>query len=425
MPTRPSLYSKFLQRLLPLLVLAYALAAAITTAVYYQDEDEKSHRQREQTLATFAHVLTKPLWDCDSLTSAGIIHAVTLLPDVQWAGVTDQCAQKQIESGIAPAPDDPNTLSVPLRYVDEYGRSHPLGVLSIAFRPLSLLTAVSGSLALQLVIFLFTLAAVIAGALWTFGRTVGKPLSQLREAMHKHEAVSPIPHDWTAEITDVTQTYNDQLIELRKQARHDALTGLGNRLKMEEELGRAVRQARRTGKAGHVLLLDLDEFKSINDTHGHAAGDDILCVVAQRLKSCVRDTDTVIRLGGDEFVIIATNTGHPSKSPPAELPEWGSDPHLSDRNFAEWGSDPNSSSLYSQDYVSGLKRRISESLGQPILWKGRLLHVGASIGVARFDGRDTNIDVLLALADADMYRHKTNRPAGTTSVARSDGENGD
>ena len=416
MRTRQSLYSKFLQRLLPLLVVAYTLAAAITAGVYYQDQDEKSRRHREQTLETFAHVLIKPLWDCDSLTSAGIIHAVTLLPDVRWAGTTDQCAQKRIESGVAPEPGDPHTLSMPLRYVDEYGRSHPLGALSIAFRPLSLFTAASGSLALQLVIFLSTLAAVIAGALWTFGRTVGKPLSQLRQSMHQHEPVDPIPHDWTAEISDVTRTYNNQLMELRKQARHDALTGLGNRLKMEEELGRALRQARRTGRAGHVLLLDLDQFKSINDTHGHAAGDDILCVVAQRLKNCVRDTDTVIRLGGDEFVIIATNTDHPTKSPSECGPEWG--PELgSDPHFAESGSDPNSFTPQSSAYVWRLKRRISESLGQAILWKGKLLHVGASIGVARFDGHDSSIDALLALADADMYRHKLSKPESATADA--------
>src|SRR5690606_29883023 len=122
----------------------------------------------------------------------------------------------------------------------------------------------------QLIIFLSTLGAVVAGALWTFERTVGTPLSQLRRAMHKHEALDPIPATWTTELTEVTQTYNDQLRELRSQARHDPLTGLGNRLKLEEELSRAIRQARRTGRRGYVLLLDPNSFKSINDTHGHA-----------------------------------------------------------------------------------------------------------------------------------------------------------
>src|SRR5690606_27122716 len=103
------------------------------------------------------------------------------------------------------------------------------------------------------------------------------------------------------EISEVTQTYNTQLQELRQQARHDSLTGLGNRLLLEEHLSRAIRRAARTGLQGHVLLLDLDRFKPINDTFGHAAGDAVLRTVAQRLLACVRDTDTVTRLGGDEF----------------------------------------------------------------------------------------------------------------------------
>ena len=394
MPSRRTLYSNFLRRLLPLLVVAYALAALVIAGIYYQDQDDKTREQREQTLKTFAHVLIKPLWDCDSLTAAGIVDALTLVPNVMWASAPDQCAQKRIDSGTPPAAKDADTMSMHLHYVDEHGRSHSLGILRIAFQPLSLVTEISGSLLLQLVIFLSTLAAVLASALWTFERTVGKPLSLLRHAMHRHAAVDPIPAAWTTELTEVTQTYNDQLRELRSQARHDSLTGLGNRLKLEEELNRAIRQARRTGRRGHVLLLDLNEFKSINDTHGHAAGDDILCVVAERLLGCVRDTDTVIRLGGDEFVVITPPT---LSSEPA--PEMGSDPH----------SDAYSGAASLSAPVSALKQRIADSITRPIHWKGKRLQVGASIGVAPFDGKGETIDSLLARADARMYRDKSQR----------------
>lgn len=405
MSSRRTLYSHFLRRLLPMLVGAYTLAALIIAGIHYEDQGDKTKQEREQTLKTFAHVLSKPLWDCDSLTAAGIVEAMILVPNVLWASAPDQCANKQISSGIPPSARDADTLSMRLDYVDEHGRSHSLGTLSIAFQPLSPIATISGNLLLQLVIFLTTLAAVLAGALWTFERTVGKPLSQLRVAMHGHEAVDPIPASWTTELTEVTQTYNDQLRELRSQARHDALTGLGNRLKLDEELDRAIRQARRTGRRGHVLLLDLDEFKSINDTHGHAAGDAILCVVAERLRDSVRDTDTVIRLGGDEFVVIAPPTfgSEPEPASDSELyAEMGPGPYLAPYSGAATLSAP----------ISALKQRIIASIAKPIQWKGKPLRVRASIGVARFDGQGETMDALLARADARMYRDKSQRVEG-------------
>ena len=100
MPTRRKLYTQLLRQLLPLIALAYVLAAAVTAGLYYQDQRVTAEAQRKQTLETFAHVLLKPLWDCNSLTADGIIQAITLQPNVQWASAPDQCAQKLIQSGI-------------------------------------------------------------------------------------------------------------------------------------------------------------------------------------------------------------------------------------------------------------------------------------------------------------------------------------
>src|SRR5690606_35850126 len=113
-----------------------------------------------QTLETFANVLVKPLWDCNSLTADGIIRAITLQPNVQWASAPDQCAQKLIESGTPPPQGSADTLNTTLHYVDENGRSHPLGELSIAFKPISVFTAATRNLVPQLAIFLTILAAV-------------------------------------------------------------------------------------------------------------------------------------------------------------------------------------------------------------------------------------------------------------------------
>lgn len=373
MPPRQNLYTQFLRWLLPLLAVAYALAAAITVGLYYQDQHATAKTQREQTLETFAQVLINPLWDCNSVTAHGIIHAITLQPSVLFASAPDQCAQKYIQSGSLPEHGNTDTLNTALNYIDELGRTHNLGELSIAFEPVSVFSAASRSLAAQLTLFLSILAAVLASALWTFKRTIGKPLKQLRQAMHQHETVDPVPENWTVELTEVTETYNTQLEKLRSQARHDPLTGLGNRLKLEEDLGRAIRRARRTAARDHVLLLDLDQFKSINDQFGHAAGDEVLRIVAQRLLSCVRDTDTVARLGGDEFVVVIADVSK--------------------------GSDA--------DYITVLTERLRHSLAQPIAWQNTFLHVDASIGLAQLIQDGNTIDELLAHADADMYRQKT------------------
>ena len=359
-----TLYTRFLRQLLPLLALAYVLSAALTTGLYYQDQRVTADNQRRQTLETFGHVLIKPLWDCNSVTAQGIIQAMTLQADVRGVSAMDQCAQKLIQAGTLPDKNNKDTLSLPLQYVDETGATHMLGELQVAFRPLSIFTAASRSLVPQLAVFLSMLAVVLACALWTFRRTIGTPLQQLCQAMRHHQPLDPVPAGWADEISEVTRTYNAQLQELRSQARRDPLTGLGNRLLLQERLERV----RQSGEQGHILLLDLDRFKPVNDTFGHAAGDEVLRTIAQRLLHCVRKHDTVVRLGGDEFAIIAPDT-----------------------------TDTDADMLVT---------RITHALTQPIPWRDTPLRITPSIGLTRFGPLDNDSNTLLAQADADMYRAK-------------------
>ena len=114
-----------------------------------------------------------------------------------------------------------------------------------------------------------------------------------------------------AETADGTQGVARDVTEIRalqaqlaEQATRDPLTGLANRRLLDELLGRAIRRADRSGTRLTVAFLDLDGFKSVNDTHGHDAGDAVLRATAARLQTAVRDADVVARYGGDEFVIV-------------------------------------------------------------------------------------------------------------------------
>ncbi len=114
---------------------------------------------------------------------------------------------------------------------------------------------------------------------------------------------------WVATYEDVTERHRIEA-RLAYIARHDALTGLPNRVFYREHMEHALAQARRGGGVA-VLCLDLDRFKAINDTLGHAIGDRLLCAVAQRLRHETRETDMVVRLGGDEFAVIQDTKKHP------------------------------------------------------------------------------------------------------------------
>jgi diguanylate cyclase (GGDEF)-like protein len=102
---------------------------------------------------------------------------------------------------------------------------------------------------------------------------------------------------------------NERMRRLEREASHDPLTGLRNRRSFEQELRREMARARRGGSAGAMLMIDLDNFKRVNDTHGHPAGDRLLEEIAQLLGQRVRESDVLARLGGDEFAIVLPTTG--------------------------------------------------------------------------------------------------------------------
>ncbi|GIJ51553.1 hypothetical protein Val02_84390 [Virgisporangium aliadipatigenens] len=163
--------------------------------------------------------------------------------------------------------------------------------------------------------------------------------------------------------------------ELAFRAYHDPLTGLANRELLRRRLTRAVERHRRDGSPVALLFVDLDDFKLINDSLGHAAGDRLLGAVGERLRSCVRAIDAVARLGGDEFAVLLDGP-----------------------------ADPSDDRVVSPERVG---ERILAALHRPFRIDGHSVTVGASVGVVVPDGSgDLDADALLRHADAAMYAGK-------------------
>jgi diguanylate cyclase (GGDEF)-like protein/PAS domain S-box-containing protein len=168
--------------------------------------------------------------------------------------------------------------------------------------------------------------------------------------------------------------------QMRHQAGHDSLTGLPNRALFRDFLEHALARARRHEWQAAVLLLDLDRFKGINDAFGLPCGDLLLQAVAERLQTCLRDTEAIARLGGDEFAILQSDVRNP-------------------------------------DDPRALARRMIDSFGQPFEANGEEVHTSASIGITMFPADGQTADRLLKNAELAMYRAKSNGRNGSCFFA--------
>lgn len=177
--------------------------------------------------------------------------------------------------------------------------------------------------------------------------------------------------DWTQAVgilSDVSELRGVQA-RLQQLAHYDQLTGLANRLLLQDRLVQAIYRGRRYGLRVAVLFLDLDHFKRINDSFGHAIGDLVLREAAIRIKSSIRNDDTAARHGGDEFVVIV-------------------------EKFAD------------QSQVIALAEKLRTTLAQPMLIGGQVFHISSSIGIAMFPDNGGEAEQLLRGADTAMYEAK-------------------
>ena len=181
------------------------------------------------------------------------------------------------------------------------------------------------------------------------------------QAVRLHDGVAITASDITGRKADEARILH--------MAHHDALTGLPNRSIMDDRVSQAIKSAKRRGTHMAVLLVDLDNFKQINDSLGHQAGDKVLCSVATRLSASLRTSDTVIRTGGDEFVIV--------------IPE-----------------------LTHKDDIQYLEEKIRANIREPMTIGGNPVPLTCSIGIAVYPEDGNNPDALISHADTAMYSAK-------------------
>lgn len=225
-------------------------------------------------------------------------------------------------------------------------------------------------------------------------RSIVKPLQELgrvARAVHRERAMGQrVPLADIAELRELGEHFNALLDELEARqvhlqqenlvlehkAYHDGLTGVFNRVYFELRLMVALHQAAQTHGRLALLFLDLNHFKAVNDSHGHAMGDQLLKAVAQRTQGQVRDADLVARLGGDEFVVVLL------------------EPH-------------------SREAVHQVARKIQEAVQTPLAADGDvLLQPSVSIGMALFPEDGQTMEALMAAADGAMYAAKQQFRAG-------------
>nr|WP_315426018.1 EAL domain-containing protein [uncultured Albidiferax sp.] len=169
-------------------------------------------------------------------------------------------------------------------------------------------------------------------------------------------------------VQDITER-RSQLEQLERQANYDALTGLANRNLLRDRIGPAIAHAERMGHFLAVVFIDLDHFKLINDSLGHDAGDQLLVEIAQRMRSCVRASDTVARHSGDEFVLLLNEH-------------------------------------FRINSVIAHLQRVLKQVNQPVSLLGREFQMGASMGVALYPQDGADAQSLLKHADVAMYAAK-------------------
>jgi diguanylate cyclase (GGDEF)-like protein/PAS domain S-box-containing protein len=198
----------------------------------------------------------------------------------------------------------------------------------------------------------------------------------VKENAHVLRAPNGKPLFYEGTVEDITEHRRMQH-ELKTLAFNDALTNLPNRRLLIDRLQHAMHGCKRHNNHGALLFLDLNNFKTLNDTHGHDVGDQLLIEVARRLRQATRGTDTVARLGGDEFVVLLEDLGGDASK--------------------------------AKHYAASAAKKITQLLTREYVLSTTSHHSSASIGVSVFSGTAISPEQVMKDADAAMYKEKRRR----------------
>ena len=182
-----------------------------------------------------------------------------------------------------------------------------------------------------------------------------------------------VPSHYVGTFSEITKNQEAQA-EIHRLAYYDPLTHLPNRRLLHDRIGQAMVNSSRNGHHGALLFLDLDNFKTLNDTQGHDVGDQLLMATARQIQENVRAGDTVARLGGDEFVVMLEDLGVEQHEAAIQADQVG--------------------------------EKIRAAMSTPHELSGRLFHGSGSIGIALFRGQEKSVEILLKHADLAMYQAK-------------------
>lgn len=261
--------------------------------------------------------------------------------------------------------------------------NHTSTAVGKTLKLLSSLAPIVNGLALVMILVLISIS------MWLFARYVLSPIRRLTSTMNTlaEDDVSVVidgtqrPNE-VGQMARALQKFKYNIIEsnnykkrITQLAMHDSLTGLPNRQHFYERINHFLKEVDENGGQLACLMLDIDKFKPINDTHGHAAGDVALKVISERLTKVIRKSDFVARLGGDEFVVLVHNANIQA-------------------NLGRHGE------------LAQLAQRIIDSIGKPFLYEEYKLEVGCSVGIAIAPQHGQDREQLSHNADMALYAAK-------------------
>ena len=366
-------------------ILACMLAGAAVMFLAFQnfsrDQRLSVLRDRLDGIAvTVGAALVEPMGKGDIATMRGLLQSVAAVPDLLRADLRDSGGTVIASVRGGPARDYRNTFTREVALVDTTrGDGRVLGRLVVTFHDgqqrRELAAQRLGSLAVLAVSFLLLAIAVSVAV----SRLVARPLARLTESLRRNammERRDPLRWQSGDELGEVITAYNQLIAEIDQRSRdihrlayHDPLTGLPNRLLVEDRLGHALAVAERQDRSVAVLFADVDNFKVVNDTLGHKVGDELLRVVAERLSQALRSMDTVARWGGDEFVLVVESVASPGEA-------------------------------------ASISEKLIEAVGQPIDLGNTLLRTGISIGISLSPQDGADVTTLIKNADMALYEAK-------------------